>query len=530
MEEEEGMKKLKNPVFLETTHFQLSDEQIDLLDLEGAEFSEAANTGVKNWSTRIRSIHAGTTRNFHTYLAEELEKSVEKWFKPYGKPLLRNHDIESEPMGRVREADYIRFSDHDGVLELVFNVPDEEAIQKIRDQRYATVSVGVRSSNVCCSICGTNWFDDEADELCDHTPGRKYVDETTGEEKICTMVIRDIDPVECSFVNLPADANDERYAGVVHVGESEDIEFYADGDEGVGSKRRQKKSGKMPDDTALAIKESWDEFLSQFEAEGEESHMKDKETKAQENDSVEETSVDETAAEETEEETQLTAETEEDVSEEATDGESTEEADETDETTDTNVEESENDLEALEEYLSDEDTETTETEQDEEDTDVSEGIEIVLESLRDRVQELEEENSDLLARIQAEEDAAAEWAKRARTIISRHVADLKFVLNKSEGKDLDSLEEDASESTLRELLTELKELRKEFKESDFSLISVFSQTGAINRESLASDTPPSTGKEAEQTKSEEDVPLTERDLEMGFTSLFSNRPPQKGRS
>jgi hypothetical protein len=516
------MKRMTNPVFLETTHFQLSDEQAECLKLEMAEFKESASPATKAFNVRINAIHAGMTKNFHTFPLEELELSVEKWTKPYGKPILKNHDIFEEPLGRIKEANVLRFSDTDGVLSVVASVPDQDAVQKIYDQRYATVSVGVMSSNVSCSVCGQNWFDDDCD--CDHTVGRKYVNEDSGDETLCSAIIRDIEPVEVSFVNLPADCSADRYAGVVHIGESEGFEFYADGDEGVIPKSKR-KSDKKTDNIALALKESWNEFLSLLNSEGEdESPMKkkDEETLTQDASSVEETLID---AESTRDDS-VVPDGEEAVTEETNVSEGPEETDTSDE--DSVVTDSNEDITALEGYFATDETEVVES--DEPAVEVKESAEedSRVTGLQNKVQELEADNSTLRASLQAEEDAAGKWAKNVRSIISQHVVDLRLILEKAEGKDMEGLEEFYSKVTVKSMLEELKELRKEFKAKDFSIAVNISNSGILPRETLTEALSPVPVVHDSDSTSEEATPLGELDdneLVESFTKLLSNRRP-----
>jgi len=167
--------------------------------LPGFEVVEkAAKEEKKELLVRIEAIHAGTTKNFHTYPAEELKKAVETWLSPYRKPILVHHDLFSgEPVGRVQSAafGYSERAQKECII-LTVSITDPEAIQKVLDERYLTVSVGGRVERALCSVCGQDWV---ADGWCEHRPGEVY------EGKQCTLIMKEISFYEVSFVNAPAD-------------------------------------------------------------------------------------------------------------------------------------------------------------------------------------------------------------------------------------------------------------------------------------------------------------------------------------
>lgn len=519
------MKKLTNPVFLQTTHYQLSEEDADLLKLEMAEIKESASPSAGTLNVRFNAIHAGTTRNYHTFLLEQLEESSQKWIRPFGRPVLKNHDTFEEPLGRIQEAKVVRFSDVDGVLQLVASISDPDAIQKIHDQRYLTVSVGVMASTVECSVCGVNWFN----EGCEHTVGNTYQVEETGEEVLCTAVIKDIEPIELSFVNNPADADAEHYAGIINIGESHEIEFYADRSEGVTSKSKKKKSGakKLPDNIALALKESYQEFLSLLATEGEDStQMKTEETETK-TDSVEESIADATNDSGTTTEGDITELT----TEETSDSEENEEInEETISSQEDDVEESDEDnISALEEYLTSEDSSASEaSDKTDEEVETEESADEAskVEELQNRVKELEAENAMLLSQQQEQQNAVADWIKVARQILSRHIADLKIILQKADGKEIEELETELANSTLKVLSKELFELREEFKKQDFKVENLVEYIGSLQNESLTPD------KKDTSTISEEVKPksFSQQEVVSSLTSLLSRKRTSQGRS
>jgi hypothetical protein len=186
--------------------------------------------------TRIAATHAGRlTRNHGFYPPHHMRNGVGSFLEPFPKPILVNHDEEAIPLGRVKSARYIDTSpalldkfrnladclrndaDQDsifkmidtlgaelfnpafpglGYIELVADITDPEAIQRILDKRYLTVSTGMVTDAAICSICKTNWVEDGK---CDHSPG-SIVD-----DKPCFLICGNMRYIETSFVNRPAD-------------------------------------------------------------------------------------------------------------------------------------------------------------------------------------------------------------------------------------------------------------------------------------------------------------------------------------
>lgn len=153
----------------------------------------------------IEAIHALTTGNYNTYTAKELMGSAEKntgvhsWTYPYNKPVLTHHNTRSgEPIGRVIKAEYREISTAGPpAIVLTAEITDKDAVEKIKDGRYHTVSVGGRTEHAHCSICNTDWM---TDGWCEHWPGEKY------DGKTATLILKDITFLEVSFVNTPADS------------------------------------------------------------------------------------------------------------------------------------------------------------------------------------------------------------------------------------------------------------------------------------------------------------------------------------
>lgn len=148
-------------------------------------------------------IHAGTTANYTHYSQHELQASIRSWTYPYLRPVLLHHNSwNGEPIGRVVSARWVqtgRFGKP--CIETVAEITDPDAIEKIKDGRYHTISVGGSAEHIYCSICHA----DITEDWCEHRRGRDYDGIT------CEWILGDITWEEWSFVNTPAD----EFAGLI---------------------------------------------------------------------------------------------------------------------------------------------------------------------------------------------------------------------------------------------------------------------------------------------------------------------------
>lgn len=155
----------------------------------------------------IEAIHAGLTKNKTFYPQDKLQgdaaldSGIYSWTRPYDKPIIKNHDTDSEPLGRVTEAYFVKNSSNGEAAVVVQpTITDQEAIEKILDGRYATVSIGAETDEVRCSICGANLLEEEWGAWGhEHKRGEKY----DGQEAY--WIIGNLWFHELSFVNVPAD-------------------------------------------------------------------------------------------------------------------------------------------------------------------------------------------------------------------------------------------------------------------------------------------------------------------------------------
>jgi hypothetical protein len=164
-----------------------------------AEFSESFNSN-KALIIEVAAIHEGLTSNYNFYSKEDLEKSLVSWVEPYPKPIILNHDLNSEPFGRVMAA---KMDDEDGssFVRLQIAITDPVAAQKVMDKRYLTGSVGGRAGKAICSISGEDLANESAPRpgISRYTRGKVY------KGKLAYIKMEDISFKEYSFVNQPAD-------------------------------------------------------------------------------------------------------------------------------------------------------------------------------------------------------------------------------------------------------------------------------------------------------------------------------------
>lgn len=133
----------------------------------------------------------------------------------YGRPVIKNHneyDVDGT-LGRVLAATPVIYKTKssdlfipNGHIDLIYYVSDKEAIEKIMDERYKTLSVGASASlsSVKCSICGrpVNSYD------CEHVRGKQYdveVSKNKMESKLCYWTWSSKRYREVSYVANPAD-------------------------------------------------------------------------------------------------------------------------------------------------------------------------------------------------------------------------------------------------------------------------------------------------------------------------------------
>lgn len=187
--------------------FKVKDFNCAIVDAEGnsLDISKLNDSETKEQIVALdvlfEATHSGINRNNWNYYSDSMEKDTTSWNQPYKKPLLKNHDMYVEPLGRVQDAYHGKseFNDERDCINVVFRVTDKDAMDKFLDGRYRTMSIGGSVGHVSCSICGKDILEDGAFKFCGHWRGETYA----GQKAIWNA--KDIEYKEGSIVNSPAD-------------------------------------------------------------------------------------------------------------------------------------------------------------------------------------------------------------------------------------------------------------------------------------------------------------------------------------
>ena len=164
-------------------------------------FSESFNSN-NGLIIEVAAIHEGLTSNYNNYSAEELEKALQSWVDPYPKPIILNHDLNTEAIGRVMAAKMDKEEDGSSFVRLQIAITDPVAAQKVLDKRYLTGSVGGRAGKAVCSVSGDDLATEDASgrpKIAKFKRGKVY------KGKLAYVEMQDISFKEYSFVNQPAD-------------------------------------------------------------------------------------------------------------------------------------------------------------------------------------------------------------------------------------------------------------------------------------------------------------------------------------
>ena len=191
------------------TH-KIKDFEVEIVDADGKKVNAIElMDNVRNHKETLpaaidvlyEATHSGVNRNSWNYHSDSMLKDTKTWKYPYAKPFLKNHDMYSEPLGRVREAYHgtSEFNTERDCINIVYRITDSDAIEKFLDGRYRTMSIGGSVGHVQCGICGKDILKDGIFKFCGHWRGETYA----GQKAIWNA--RDIEYKEGSVVNNPAD-------------------------------------------------------------------------------------------------------------------------------------------------------------------------------------------------------------------------------------------------------------------------------------------------------------------------------------
>jgi hypothetical protein len=114
-----------------------------------------------------------------------------------------NHDLHSEPVGRVVGAKMAQETNGKDYIRIQAAITDPVAIEKVLDKRYITGSVGGKAEQAFCNICNADWaVRESASKLpCRHARGRVY------NGTVAALNLKGLSFKEYSFVNAPADSD-----------------------------------------------------------------------------------------------------------------------------------------------------------------------------------------------------------------------------------------------------------------------------------------------------------------------------------
>jgi hypothetical protein len=181
----------------------ITDSKNVVLDLQSLldEIQRDPSKTPKAIDVTFESTHSGKNKNFADYVSSSMENDAESWMAPYKKPFLKNHDSYSEPLGRVKDYSFgpSEINPARDCIDVTYRVTDGDAIPKLLDGRYRTMSIGASVGHIKCNICGKDILKDGAFKFCGHWRGEKYKDE------MCTWTMTGLGYKEGSVVNMPAD-------------------------------------------------------------------------------------------------------------------------------------------------------------------------------------------------------------------------------------------------------------------------------------------------------------------------------------
>lgn len=164
----------------------------------------------------VDATHGGyVNHNFSFYTKEGMEKGFKSFNTPFPKPVLVEHDDDKAPIGRVVESEFITLQPAEGAqgeptskIRIKAVITDADAVQKILDGRFLTVSIAGRPKSApTCSVCSEKVASMWGCEN-DHARGQVY------DGKLCYYIMGELEYSEVSFVNKPADMS-EKHAAIL---------------------------------------------------------------------------------------------------------------------------------------------------------------------------------------------------------------------------------------------------------------------------------------------------------------------------
>lgn len=247
---------------------------------------QSGKTAVAAIDVELEATHSGKNHNYCIYYEDSMEKDAETFVNPFKKPMLKNHDSYSEPLGRITQSWHApsALTDERSAIHLKVRVTDQDAILKFLDGRYGTVSIGGRMGTVTCNVCGKTILKDGKFKFCGHWRGESYKDQ------MCYWGARDITYNEVSTVNTPADD----FAQVMKVTVVTDSENKKDNQE--ENKMGGTNTDGKKNETLKQISDMIDSLLNPKTTDSANTQVDDSQTQAQANDGAGEQPKDEPQA------------------------------------------------------------------------------------------------------------------------------------------------------------------------------------------------------------------------------------------
>ena len=149
----------------------------------------------------FEATHSGRRINYALYTSDSMAEDCSSFMQPFAKPLIKNHDRHTEPLGRIINVNFDKseFLEDSDTINATFRVSDQDAMEKFADGRYKTMSIGAGAKKIVCNTCGKTILDSGKMKFCGHWRGETYKD------SVCTWTMTGLDYREGSVVNDPAD-------------------------------------------------------------------------------------------------------------------------------------------------------------------------------------------------------------------------------------------------------------------------------------------------------------------------------------
>jgi len=514
----------------------VEDILVELPDVDDqvSAFSEHEYKEEHGLIVEVVAIHEGMTRNYNFYPSKALSESLASWVTPYPKPIIINHDLKSEPIGRIMAAKMEEEIEGTSYVKLQMAVTDPEAIRKVLDERYMTGSVGGSAEQANCSVCNVDWSEASMTNIpCKHRRGKVY------KGKMCYMEMNGISFKEYSFVNAPADEK-SRVSGIsssskedqedgwvraarvfsLDMGKESIIEFCeSQEDHNVLDGLKKKEAAPIYMNlkgaflSAMAVAESEKEEI--FDETNKESDVSDELIKEEEDildvtdtlsSDLNQTEVEET--EEVEEESNAEAEAtveETSVDEDVEEAEEVEEENSTEDDVVAEVEESSDEgedtddvvAESEEETVSETDLEEEENEETDE-TDLNESLEEKVATLESRVEEFETREQTLLEENKNTKEENGRLKDALKRNLAERVVDGKIAVGIIESADREDQVKEHVTRSASSLADSIRDL---------------ASMPAVNRSTESVSSAPVVEEESAAVLGEEDVVSTDSETE-----------------